>query len=303
MTEEEKEQVTPPDMWGTTEEADADADENKAAPDADADADNAKEPVADENTEDDGEKKDAPAEGKLPEGFAKRVARANRQRDKAREKAETLEAELEKLKAEKIEAARQPAPKLEPEPNPADFEDYEAYLEAKKTFDAKPNPEPAPMPKQEKAPAADAPLALTAREEMAKEDVVDYMQDDFPEVLSAVSANKDVVITGRMLTALNEMDHPETLLQAFVDDPTLSIKIARSRSDIAMARAMMKHDKPLVKAEAKPGRKANTSKAPNPITPQEGVTEVRKSEPTSYAEFEKQRRDEIANRNADSGYL
>ena len=238
--------------------------------------------------------KDEKPDGELPKGLAKRVARANRQRDKARDRIEELEAENKKLK----DAAADEARKVEvvKEPNAADFDDYEAYLDAKKDWGNQ-ELEKAKKPKPEKAeekPQDDGSVKLSTRESTARDDIIEYMKDDYPEILESVADNKDVVITGRMLMALNEMDNPETMLQEFASNPELSVEIANSKSAASMAKAMMKFDKPIKIADAPEEKGGKTSKAPDPIAPQGGNTDHKVALSNNYAEFEKQRNEEEA---------
>jgi hypothetical protein len=202
--------------------ADEQTDEEKAA----AKAAEAKAKAKDGDDEDD-------EPGDLPEGVKKRVARANRARDREKERADTAEreaAELRKQLAEAKPKADDTAP-----PSADDFDTYEEYLQAKKEHEDKAKPEPKkdePKPDEGKP---DRELVGAVKEIEAT--LADAGHGD---LFKQVVESKDVDVTRDMAIAIAELDNPETVLQAFLDDPKLSKSIADLKTPTARLKALVK---------------------------------------------------------------
>jgi len=236
---------------------------------------------------------DGEDETKLPQWVQDRLAREKR-------KTARVEAELEatrKAPAPKADAA--PAAPAEA-PKAADFEDFEEYMEAKTLYDKS---QKAPKAKDAPAPKADpATDAMRVQIAGAIGEINAVLKDALPELHQIVNdpANpKGLKITPSMVLAISETDNPAAVLQAFADNPALSVEIAGLPEAKAVAR-ILKLDKPPAAAPApKGGQQQPTvppkklSDAPAPVAPLDGTNRV----PPSYEEadfntFEQQRRAE-----------
>jgi len=260
--------------------------------DKDKPADKAKEPEKKDGDDDKDEDDDKGDD--LPEGVKRRVARANRARDREKERADAAEKEAADLRKQ-IEAkpkADDAAP-----PKAEDFDDYEDYLQAKKDHEAK------PKPKAEEKPADDKPQGKPDAELVGavKEIEATLADAGHGDLFKQVVESKDVDVTRDMAIAIAELDNPETVLQAFLDDPALSKSIADLKTPTARLKALVKLDKPYVKPEAKKGDEAKDkakptpkgSDAPDPIDETNGNAQGEAGyDGLSFSEFEKRRNSE-----------
>lgn len=259
--------------------------------------DKAKDAPAKKADEDDGEgDDDKPGDDEkaddLPDGVKRRVARANRQRDRLAIENEELRKQLAAKPADKAKDEPAPAPKAE------DFDDYEDYLEAKKLHD-----KPAPKkeePKPETLPALDDDTARQLKG--ARDELQATLVDAGHADLFASVGKLDINVTPDMVMALSDPDaieHPESVLQAFLDKPDLANEIAALKTPAARMKRLAQLDKPYVKAAAKAdedkGKPApkRDSGAPPPIDETNGNARGAKSyDSLSFHEFEEVRNSE-----------
>ena len=263
--------------------------------DKDKPAPKAKEP--EKKGDDDGKDDDDDAGDKgddLPEGVKRRVSRAQRQRDQAREEAEALRKENEELRAAQAKSkADDTAP-----PKAEDFDDYEDYLQAKKDHEAKPKPKAEDKPADDAKPKPDAELVGAVKEIEAS-----LMDAGHGDLFKQVVAKADIDVTRDMAIAIADLDNPESVLQAFLDDPAKSKAIADLKTPTARLKALLKLDVPYVKPDAKKGDEAKDaakakptpkgSDAPDPIDETNGNAQGEAGyDGLSFSEFEKRRNSE-----------
>lgn len=216
----------------------------------------------------DGENDDDDDTGELPEGVKKRVARANRARDREKERADTAEREAETLRKQLAERDK-PADDAKVAPKAEDFDDYEDYLQAKKEFEAKPKPEPKkdePKPADDKSQKPDREVVTAVAEVKAL--LTDAGHGDvFDKIVEAgekVPVPRDVVIA---LADPEAFDHPESVLQALLDDPERAVKLAQMTPAARMKR-LVAFDQPYkapAKGEERGKPAPKLSEAPPPI--------------------------------------
>lgn len=279
---------------GTGVRKDGQGDDDKAK-------DKAKEPdKKDGDGDDDGEGDDDADKGDdLPEGVKRRVARANRARDRERERAEAAEkeaAELRKQLEAKPKADDAVAPKAE------DFDDYEDYLQAKKDFEAKPKPDDKAKdkPADDGKPKPDAELVGAVKEIEAS-----LLDAGHGDLFKQVVAKADIDVTRDMAIAIADLDNPESVLQAFLDDPAKSKAIADLKTPTARLKALLKLDVPYVKPDKKADDDAGKDKAKDKPAPKKGSDAPDPIDGTngnahadagydglSFSEFEKKRNSE-----------
>lgn len=211
----------------------------------------------------------------LPIGIKKRVARAQRQRDDAKrerdefaEKAEQLQAIIDKLKK------RKPA-----ELDPNDFETFEAYEEAKKEAE-----EPVEVEEQ--------PRDVEFVE--ARGDLMEAVQAADPDLwaeATAMDGDKPKVqgITREIVIALADADDPTAALRALVAmDPAARAELSHLspravRREIKGLAAPKRDDKGRFQAKKQ-------SAAEPPITPESGgAPRERPLSEVGFEEFERRR--------------
>lgn len=192
---------------------------------------------ADDDAGDEGE--DLPDH--LPKNIKRRVRRANRQRDEANARLAAAERELAELKGKPAPAAP------EPEPHSEDFDSYDDWHTAHKAWKAKKDT-PAKVDDKKAEPKGGS-TPLPAELVGAIGEVRDAVSHDHPDLWNAVQAHKELQISSHMVHALAEADHPETVLQAFIDNPALSKEIA-ALSPTAQAKRIFKLDAPYTKKAA-----------------------------------------------------
>lgn len=262
-------------------------DEKKAEPkDKEKPADKAKDDEGDDDKGDD----------ELPEGIKRRISRAQRQRNEAEAERVRLDAENAELRKQ-LAAKDKPADTAEP-PKAEDFDDYEEYLEAKKAHETKAKePEKKEPPKQEAKPDRELVSAVTELKAVLTEAGHGAIFD------SVVAAGQNVPIPRDVVLALSDpdtFDHPETVLQALLDDPANAIKLAEMTPARRM-KHLVKMDLPFkAKDEEKPKDKApprRQSGAPDPIDNTNGNTgQVTDYATMDFDDFETRRNEEAARR-------
>ncbi len=233
-------------------------------------------------------------ETKLPEWVQKRLQREKRATAR-------VAAELDAMKRtpavqpKPVEAA--PAAPAEA-PKAADFEDFEEYMEAKALYDksqkaAKDKPAPKAEPN---SPPSTASEAMRVQVAGVIGEINAVLKDDHPELFKIVNDNtnpKGLKITPGMILAIGETDNPAAVLQAFADNPALSVEIAGLPPEKAAAR-IIKLDKPSAAAaptQQQPLKKL--SDAPAPVKPLDGSSRVAPSyEEADFNTFEAARRAE-----------
>jgi hypothetical protein len=242
---------------------------------------------------------------KLPKGVRRRLERAQRQRDAAVAEAEQLRKDATKPKADDDPAGIENKAPADP-PNAADFDDYEAYLEAKALYDkgkkappkkAAEPAKPAAEPKAEEKPAAPAKPDTEVVEAITA--IGAEMKADHAELWGKVTADGNplgLTITRDMLIAISDADNPATVLQALADKPELSKEIAKlpasqqirriTKLDTGAAEPAKDGDKPAPKL----------SNAPPPITPGSGKGKGEIDPIKDFTTFEREREAEETGR-------
>lgn len=261
--------------------------------DKDKPAPKAKEPEKKGDEKDDDKDDDDDKGDDLPEGVKRRVARANRARDREKERADAAEKEAAELRKQ-IEAK----PKADDAPPKAeDFDDYEDYLQAKKDHEAKPKPKADDKPADDAKPKPDAELVGAVKEIEAS-----LMDAGHGDLFKQVVAKADIDVTRDMAIAIADLDNPESVLQAFLDDPAKSKAIADLKTPTARLKALLKLDVPYVKPDAKADEAKDAPKAkptpkgsdaPDPIDETNGNAQGEAGyDGLSFSEFEKRRNSE-----------
>lgn len=227
----------------------------------------------------------------LPKNIKRRVRRAQRQRDEAN-------AELATVKARVAELEATQAPKVTAEPDSSDFDSYAEWQTAHAAWKAEKDKPPAKVEPK----ADDAPEAAAIRGAVAE--IKDAIADDHPELWATViNPATKINVSQDMLFAIAEAEHPESILQQFIDNPALSTEIAGLKTSAAQIRRIVKLDVP---GAAKPAASAapvvpprKTSSAPPPIEPIDGKAVVVKSiNDMSFKELESTLNAQEAKRNS-----
>lgn len=232
--------------------------------------------------------------GDLPEGVKKRVARANRARDREKERADTAEREAETLRKQLAERDK-PADAATTAPKAEDFDDYEDYLQAKKDFEAKPAPKA-----EDKKPADDTTTQKPDREVVdAVAEVKAILTEAGHEAIfkAVVEAGEKVPVPRDVVLALADpdaFDHPESVLQALLDDPARAVDLAKMKPAARM-KHLMTFDKPY-KAPAKGEERKpapKLSEAPPPFDQTNGNAKGAVDlDALPFSEFEKVRNEQ-----------
>lgn len=237
-------------------------------------------------------------ESNLPDWVKERLAREKRKT--ARIEAELAAARQTPAAPAKPTADAAPPTPAEP-PKAADFEDFEEYMEAKALYDRSQR-----ALKDKPAPKADTPAPSPDADKMRIQiagvigEINAVLEDDHPELHKIVNdpANpKGLKITPGMILAIGETDNPAAVLQAFVDNPALTVELAGLPPEKAAVR-IAKLDKPsTAKAPAQAPQQQRPapkiSQAPEPIAPLDGTSRVPPSyEEADFKTFEQQRRAE-----------
>lgn len=271
---------------------DADPEAKKKLDEAAA-AKKAKDGEGDDNDDD-----DDPKGEELPDGIKRRIARANRARDREKERADTAEREAETLRRQvatqtKAEDKPAAAPKAE------DFDDYEDYLQAKQEFEKKPAPkkdEPKPADATtEQKPDREVVTAVAEVKALLTEAGHGDVFDQIVKAGEKVPVPRDVVIA---LADPEAFDHPESVLQALLDDPENAVKLAQMTPAARMKR-LVAFDQPYKAAEkgedGKPKPAPKLSDAPPPIDQTNGNAKGAKDyDAMPFSEFEQVRNAEVA---------
>ena len=191
----------------------------------------------------------------------KRIDEVIRQREEAKRENEELQRKIDEMegksKAEKLGLT---------EPVETDYDDYDEFLDAHDKFEReKLKPENNDLDLSDKSEASPDEVKLTDSQKSAIAVIQERLEnaEDKPEDFSEIALSDDVQITADMVEALVECDNLIDVMFHLGNNRDLAAEIA-GKSPAQQAREIARLD--LVKRE-KPAKPANTTNAPEPISP------------------------------------
>lgn len=232
------------------------------------------------------------SEERKPKGrrYQKRIDRLTKRAAEAERRAQELERQLQGGKGKQTEDGATPGE----EPDPANFDDYDEYLDALTDWKAGKAPADRQSPKQDKGKQGDQ---AAGDDTPAAEDDPDYrealedVQEAFSDSRSAyedfdeVIGQQDLQITRDMVKAMADTDDPGGIAYHLGKHKDEASRIA-ALSPVAQAKEIGKLEAMLAAKPQQPGKK--TTQAPDPIEPVRGTDSTTTSpQNMSFDEYEK----------------